>query len=162
MFNKSVVIARSRKATKQSFKRLLRPNGLAMIDALSLFCFQGLVFCIFLTGCAKLQHLPQLLTLKAMDEEGTGMAQEIERHDKKFEELIALYKANKLYDYPTKKSVRKHFGEPIQEKEVLQGDAIVDRWLYRRSVEKEGAEKLYLFFTKDGKLMSFDYVPASH
>lgn len=112
------------------------------------------------TGCAKIQHLPQLLTLKDLQDDGILLQKDIDAYNKKFQALIEAYKAGQLAQYPDQKSIRKNFGAPIQKKEVLLKDMVVDRWLYHRAVKYYGKEKIYLFFTKDGKLMSWEYVPG--
>ena len=111
------------------------------------------IFC----GCAKVQHLDQLLTLKAIANEQTAALKLVEQQDKKFEEMLALYHENRLEKYSTKEKIVKKFGPPITTREVTKDGAVLGMWLYRYSTQFFGSEKIYVYFDQSEKVVDVQY-----
>lgn len=119
----------------------------------------GVAVC--LSGCAKIQHLDQLLTLKAMGEEGERLDKYVKVQDEKFKILVSDFENNRLAKGLPKKSVIKKYGDPIYEKpEVYQGRE-GNALLYRNAINKHfDSAKMYLYFDTDGKLWDWQYFAA--
>ena len=104
-----------------------------------------LLFAIFVfSGCAKVKHLDQLLTLKGLADEQVVMNQYIEKQDQIFELMIEEAKAGTLDQYLNKKRILRTFGDPIFVKHVKKDDQELESWLYRYPMEFFDSEKIYL------------------
>ena len=113
---------------------------------------------ILLCGCAKVEHLDQLLTLKSLSDNQAQQTKLVESRDKKFGKLLEAIKSNRLSEYPDKKSVFNTFGEPIFIKKTVKDEKPIEKWLYRCAVKMTGSEKVYLYFDDAGKLVDSLYV----
>lgn len=113
---------------------------------------------ISLSGCAKLVHLQELLTLKAMSDNGEQQKQYVQAQDAKFELLLQKVKSNQLSGYPHKKSVWRSFGEPILIKDVDRNGQSQEQWLYRYATKFFDSPKVYLYFDLAGKLLDWQYL----
>lgn len=118
-----------------------------------------LVF-ILLCGCAKVQHMDQLLTLKAVSDEQAAMSKEVEAVNKKFDELVSIVKSGEISQYKTQRSVRKKFGDPILIDQQDKDGSALQVWLYRYATKFFGSDKVYLYFDTEGNLKNWDYVQA--
>ena len=118
-----------------------------------IFCFS-----IFLTGCSKLAHLDQLLTLKAMGDNKDQQAKFVKQQDENFEKILQAYRDNRLDQYPDAKSIQKAFGAPIYVGQEVKEGMSRTKWLYRYSVKMASSDKVYLYFSTDGKLLEWQYV----
>lgn len=110
------------------------------------------------SGCAKLAHLDQLLTLKAMGENKDQQAKFVKEQDQNFENILQAYRDNRLGQYPDTKSIQKAFGAPIAVSDEVKDGVSRISWLYRYSVQMLSSDKLYLYFSPDGKLLEWQYV----
>lgn len=124
-----------------------------------IFLFVGL---IYLTGCAKLQHLDQLLTLKDLSEEQDKLGRHIEQQDQKFELLVQAVKANQLERYPGKRHILKRFGEPVYSRPIERNGQALELWLYRYSTQFFDSEKVYLYFDSSDRLVDWEYEGGDH
>lgn len=113
---------------------------------------------MLLSGCAKIQHMDQLLTLKSLADEQTQLNKYTEGQDKKFELLLVEVKAGTLKRYPTKKQILRAFGDPVYARGVLKDGRALESALYRHSTNFFGAEKIYLYFDADGNLVQSEHV----
>lgn len=123
----------------------------------------ALTFLAFLSlaGCAKLQYVDELLTLKAVSDEQNQIAEEIEAADEKFKLLLFQIKANQLQQYPDTASFLKNFGKPILVKTVIEGEEKRQLWLYRYATRYFDSEKVYLYFDQHDQLTKWEYVPLA-
>lgn len=123
-----------------------------------------LILCVavFCGGCAKLEHLQELLTLKDMSDEQDRLDRYVKEQDKKFEELIAAVKSESIKNYSNNKIILKAFGEPIMREKITQNGQEMESWLYRYAKIYFGSEKVYLQFNPSGELVSWEYVPAQN
>jgi len=110
-----------------------------------------------LSGCAKIRHLPQLLTLKGLMEEQVGLDAYIEFRNQKFKEMVDLYIKNRLKDYPDKQSIVNDFGEPIAVNQYSYNDQEFEEWLYRPPVTFFKTDMIYLYFDEENNLSEIDY-----
>ena len=107
---------------------------------------------VLLTGCAKLQHLDQLLTLKGLSDEQTQMGQEIERQDARFERLAAAVEEGSISEYKDQKSVAGQFGPPIFTEKVQEDGRPIEVWVYRYAARFFDSPKVYLYWDQSGQL----------
>jgi len=107
----------------------------------------------FSAGCAKLQHLDQLLTLKAVSDEQAQMGKEIDRQDARFERLVAAVEEGSIGKYKDQKNVQHSFGDPIY---VTQADGL-DIWVYRYAARFFDSPKVYLYWDQAGQLVRWEY-----
>lgn len=110
------------------------------------------------TGCSKLAHLDQLLTLKAMGENKDQQEKFVKQQDQNFEKILQAYRDDRLGEFPDAKSIQKAFGAPIAVSEEMKDGVNRIKWLYRYSVKMLSSDKLYLYFSTDGKLLEWQYV----
>ena len=118
----------------------------------SLWCLSFL-----LTGCAKIEHLQELLTLKDLSDDRDQQDIYVKNHDESFERLLAAVKTNSLSQFPDKKSFLRDIGKPVLIKEVIGNGESLERWLYHRSTKSLGLPKIYLYFDQTGKLKYWQY-----
>lgn len=112
------------------------------------------------SGCAKLAHLPELLTLKSYSEEKDRQTVLVEKQNKQFEQLLTVVRRGQVEKISDKKTVWKNFGEPILETRVSVDRSSYQVWLYRYSTKLFGLDKVYLYFDSKGKLSIYDYSPG--
>ncbi|HBR14864.1 MAG TPA: hypothetical protein DD723_04880 [Candidatus Omnitrophica bacterium] len=116
---------------------------------------------VLFSGCAKLAHLDQLLTLKELSEEGDALQKHVEEHDKKFDLMLAEVKADTLKTYPDEKSFLAAFGEPVYKKTERKDGQDGEVWLYRQAKHTPDAEKVYVYFNASGNLREWRHVPSN-
>ena len=117
-------------------------------------------FFVLLTGCAKLVHMQELLTLKAMSDDGDRQKKFIEIQDQKFTQLVLKVKADQMQAYLTKDSILRNFGEPVLASPIEKDGQSLEQWMYRYTMKYFDSDKVYLFFDKKGKLLTWKYVPC--
>lgn len=118
--------------------------------------FVLLLFLFVLTGCAKVAHLDQLLTLKAYSDNTKIQEDFVEQQDARFKKLLATFEEGRLKEYPDRESIRKEFGEPVFKRKIEGGGDTSEQWLYRYAVRYFDSEKVYLVFDKEGMLTSWE------
>ena len=123
------------------------------MNRLCIILLSAMVF----SGCAKVQHLDQLLTLKGLADEQAKLGRYVEAQDQKFELMIEEVKAGTLDQYLNKRKILKVFGDPIYIKHVSKNDQELESWLYRYSTEFFDSEKIYLYFDSDDNLVESQY-----
>ena len=113
---------------------------------------------VVLSGCAKVKHLDQLLTLKDLADEQDKMGQYVENQDQRFELMLSEVQAGTLDQYLNKRKIVRTFGEPIHVKHVNKNDQKLESWLYRYSTQFFDSEKIYLYFDLDDNLVESEYI----
>jgi len=113
------------------------------------------------SGCAKLTHLQELLTLKGYSDESLAHEKHIKSQDAKFEKLIAAVKDGSISDFRQPRSFRVAFGDPVYVREISKDGIICQEWLYRYTVRYLDSDKVYLYFSQDGKFLKWEYVPQA-
>lgn len=126
-----------------------------------------LAFLVFLSfaavissGCAKLSHISELLVLKDYSDSADAQEKYLKSQDHKFDLMLAAVKDGSINQYKEPRDIRKAFGDPVYIREVEKDGVAVQEWLYRYSVKYFNSEKVYLYFSQDGKFLKWEYVPA--
>lgn len=112
---------------------------------------------LLLAGCAKLQHLDQLLTLKGLSDEQVQMGKEIDRQDARFERLVAAVEEGSIGKYKNQKSVSGQFGPPVYIEKNEEDGRSLEVWVYRYAAKFFDSPKVYLYWNQDGNLIRWDY-----
>lgn len=115
------------------------------------------VILFFLTGCAKLAHLEELLKLKDLSDDREQQDLYVKTHDENFERLLDVAKNNSLDQFPSKKRFLNAFGTPLFSEQVSLDGESVEKWVYRYATQAFGSPKVYVYFEKSGKLKSWKY-----
>lgn len=116
-----------------------------------------MVIMFFATGCAKLAHLDQLLTLKGLSDEQTQMGKEIDRQDTRFESLVNAVTEGSISQYKDQKSVTGQFGPPIFTEKVAEDGRPLEVWVYRYAAKFFDSPKVYLYWDRSGQLVRWEY-----
>ena len=112
-----------------------------------------------LAGCAKLAHLPELLTLKSLADNQGAQQKYAGEEDKRFAKLLEEIKAPDFKErFPDKESLREAFGEPIFSESVKKDNTTLEKWLYRYAAKLKDSEKVYLYFNESEKLVDFVHI----
>ncbi len=122
------------------------------------------VSCAFFAGCGfvkKMQHLPQLLTLKRHSEEQAEISQEVVEQNQRFDRLAASIKDGSFEKYTGAVDVRRDFGSPVFSRVVERDSRPVEEWLYRYATEFKDTDKVYLYFDFKGALLDSVYEQAN-
>ncbi len=124
--------------------------------------FISLLGVVFLSGCAKLAHLDDLLRLKSLSDNQAQQRKYVEEQNKKFEALLDIVKNNRIHEYPNKESFLKAFGGPIFAKKIQRDDKTLEQWLYRYAQKLSGSEKVYVYFDEAGNFVDFKHVKSEN
>ena len=108
---------------------------------------------LLLSGCSKVRHLDQLLTLKDLADEQTRLGHLVEEQDRNFDRMLEEAEAGTLDQYNTKAEFRKEFGVPVFTRIVQGEEEELEIWLYRYAIEYFGAAKVYLTFDPEDYLV---------
>jgi len=118
--------------------------------------------CLLLSGCAKVRHLDQLLTLKDLADEQTRLGKYVEEQDRNFELMLEEAKAGTLDQYSNKRKIQRAFGDPVYARNMKEGDQELESWLYRYATKYFDVEKIYLYFDLDGNLVKSKYIEGTN
>ena len=113
-----------------------------------------------LSGCGfmkKIQHLPQLLTLKRYSDGQEKIAQEAKSHNERFDLMIVAARFGELEHYTKISEVYKKFGKPVFVRTVNYKGRDLEQNLYR-SIKGTVASQDKIYFYVDGKGMIVDRV----
>jgi len=116
----------------------------------------------FSAGCMQakaLPHMNELMTLKAYSEERDDQSKWVEGRQKAFNLLLASVKDGSIKDYSGRDSILQAFGEPVVKETIEDPDGPVTRWLYRHPIQKYATDRVYLYFTSDGRLVKSEHIP---
>jgi len=102
--------------------------------------------------------MQELLTLKAMSDNGEEQCRFVTTQDARFETLIEKVKNNQFGEYSSRKSIYRAFGEPIFTKQVQRNGQPQEQWLYRYTTKFFDSPKVYLYFDSKGKVIDWQYV----
>ncbi len=122
------------------------------------------LLCSILLGCAKvgqLQHLDELLTLKAYSDEKDAQQKWVGEENKRFERLLAAVQNDSIQRYASRDAILKDFGSPVLTDIVEDKSQSLDRWLYRHPIQKFATDRVYLYFDSNDRLVKFEHVPSS-
>jgi hypothetical protein len=119
-----------------------------------LFVFIALI--TILGGCAFFNKAPQLLTLKRVSNSQKQMERCVEKKKNYLKKLIKDINTNRLKKGITYRRFIKLYGEPVLEKDSDKKN-IKKRLLYRHPTEYFNTDKVYLYFDRLDKLVSWKY-----
>lgn len=114
--------------------------------------------CFLLSGCSKVKHVDQLLTLKGLADEQARIGAYVQEQDQNFERMLAEVKAGTLDEYLNKKEIRHAFGDPVFTRQEMTEGKEFEVWLYRYATQYFGSKKVYLYFDADGELVRSEYI----
>lgn len=119
-----------------------------------------MVVCIF-TGCTQvkqLQNIDPLLALKGYSDEKEDQEKWIVQEVQKFENILAAVKNKSIAQYSTQESFRQQFGEPVLIEHIMDGNASIERWLYRHPIQKLATDRVHVFFDLNGHLLRYEHI----
>ena len=120
--------------------------------ALKLAVISFCSICIFLCGCANLSGIKTLMSLGASDK---LKEQASARETANFQKVKAYIEEAKINTGITKDEARRMFGEPV----IIVSEDDRTKWVYKQAESDWfGGEKIYLFFDKEERLISWDHV----
>jgi len=138
-------------------------NQVLYFYSLSRTSYVSIVCCLFLmfllSGCStakKIQHLPQLLTIKHYADSKAQIEKDVEKQDRLFDELIQEI-GNDPFRYETADQIEERFGSPIFKRQKESHGKMLVEWLYRYQKVFDG-DKVYMYFDEQGKLVNLEYV----
>ena len=111
------------------------------------------LLCCFSLGCAKLQHLDELMALQSFSDNQDAQKRYLEQEEKKFQNLLADIKQEKLYPGQSKFSIVSNYGKPILISLVKDDPVIKEELMYRHPGQLLGSEKVFLYFDHRHKLV---------
>ena len=120
-----------------------------------------LILLPLLSGCAKIEHLPQLLTLKSYADYGDAADKYVDQTNELFVKLKGDIAGEHLKVGTASADVLTTYGKPILKERISARDAAAaqEKWLYRHPTEFFKSDKVYLTFDSVGKLAKWDLVP---
>lgn len=129
----------------------------------NLFLFQIIfltVALLGLNGCSLLQHYEQLMALKRIGDSQREIELYLKAQEEGFYKLKQDLKTKKLKIGVPQEEILARYGEPVLSKEVKDKPQIQQVFLYRHPTNYFTSDKIYLYFDKNRKLVSFEYKPA--
>ncbi len=106
-----------------------------------------------LTGCAKLEHLDQLLIIKDYSASKDLQRKEVNTQNKNFEKLLAsLQEGNFSQRFSNKKKIKEEFGAPVISRGEERNGKEYEVWLYRYPTRYNDSPKVYFYFDQEGQL----------
>ncbi len=113
---------------------------------------------LFLTGCAKLNHLEELLTLQELSIEQDRQIKFVEGQNGNFDRLLKAMEDGSFSQYTEQRDFLNKFGPPVYSREVSKDSQVLVKWVYRYSNQSFDSEKVYLYFDREGKLVDWKHV----
>jgi len=121
-----------------------------------------LCLCAVAPGCSmvkKIQHLPQLLTLRHYSASQEVLAREVDRQDQLFDEMRGEIQSG-TFSYQTAREIRNRFGDPVFIRPAVYQDTDARQWLYRRVKDFNGP-RIYIYCDAAGRVMAFEELPGA-
>jgi len=113
------------------------------------------------SGCAKLAHIRELITLKNYSDEQASIDAYVQDQDEKFGFLVEEIKSGLVSSRTTEQSFRDAFGDPAIAREEVKEGVPYKVLVYRRVKDFFGGEKVYLYFDQQGVLRDLKYLPPN-
>jgi len=114
-----------------------------------------------LSGCAILQHLQEILTLKSFSQEKDEQDKIIKKRKENYEALKQAVLSGDMSRFKDTKGLTAAFGNPVLIKTIQKDGQAVDRWLYRQETIYKITEKVYVYVDTAGQLIGWEYVPQT-
>ena len=107
-------------------------------------------------GCQSLQKMDELLTLKDLAEDQEGIDQYVESQDALFKQMHEACGSAEFVQLQTKAEFGEKYGEPVYVEQGAGQTEWFSKWLYRKTVDYFGTERVVLYFDKDGNLVKYE------
>ena len=124
----------------------MKIKGLMLVVLLPVVC-----------GCAKLAHIEQLLTIKGLSDNRDVQAEFVTQQNENFDRLVQAVTAGEIQSGIKREVFLKKFGEPVFRRPVTIDGKEQEEWLYRYATKYSGAEKVYVYFGTEGKLLTWKH-----
>lgn len=120
----------------------------------------SILICL-LAGCAKFEHMDELLALKSYSDNQDAQKRYLEKEEQKFQRLLSDIKAEKLSSGRYKSSIISAYGKPILTSRIENDPEIKEELMYRHPAQLLGSEKAFLYFDQKQKLVKVTVTAAS-
>ncbi len=117
-----------------------------------------LILFVGFAGCAEVEHLDQLLTLKAASDNRDLQEKYVQERNKNLKALLEAIDNNNISENFDQKKILENFGEPIFIKQITENGQAYERWLYHDAAKFTATEKVYLYFDPAGKLARWEHI----
>lgn len=119
------------------------------------------LFILTISGCTVLRYYNELRTLKITGAGQKEIQDDLDQQTVFFYALKQDLKHDRLSMGMLKEEIVNSYGEPILIKEI-NGDSLAKyRFLYRHPTQYFSGDRIYLYFDGRGKLVRWEYLPAS-
>jgi hypothetical protein len=118
-----------------------------------------IVLSALLTGCAKIEHMDELLALQSFSDNQDAQKRYLAQEEQKFQNLLSDVKQQKLSPGISKLSIFSTYGKPILITEVKDDLVIKQELMYRHPAQLLGSEKVFLYFDAQSRLVKWQYLP---
>lgn len=115
---------------------------------------------VAISGCAAISHYQELMTLKRLGKNKEEIDRYVEDQKKRFAVLVLDIKNNVLLPGLSWEYIIQKYGEPVIVKDVTDKTAIKQVILYRHPTAYFTSDKVYFYFSKDKKLIQWQYQPG--
>jgi len=112
----------------------------------------SILICLF-AGCAKLEHMDELLALKSYSDNQDEQKRFLAREEEKFQKLLTDVKTGKLSEGRLKSSIIYSYGKPILTTPIANDPVIKEELMYRHPGQLFGSEKAFLYFDQKQKFI---------
>ncbi len=117
--------------------------------------------CVILCSGCSLRHVSEIRRVQAAGANSDEQKKYVRDVNANFEKLLAATRSGEISQYATQEDFLRTFGPPIFEKKAGINQDYALLWLYRYCEKMKGSEKVYLYFDTSGKLLQWEYIPAT-
>jgi hypothetical protein len=116
--------------------------------------------CIFICGCIRFPSLKQInLVIDYNGNQGL-IESKMKRQASQFKHVLADLKHYGLRKGFSKEQMLSRYGEPVLLYNGNENSEVKEIWLYRDPLKYSNTDRVYLNFSRDSKLISWEYKPA--
>lgn len=125
------------------------------------FKFAAIFFCsALISGCLHFPSANQIgLVINYRDNQSL-IEDKVKEQSRQFKHIFADVKRNFLRPGFSKKQMLNKYGDPVVSFSGADESDIRETWLYREPLKYSNVDRVYLYFGKDDKLLSWEYKPA--
>lgn len=117
--------------------------------------FLCVVLAAGLCGCSVLNHMDQLMIMGDYARDKNVQNKVVDNIKVNYDALVTAIHSGKIKNYPDQTSILTNFGEPIEKRVINVQGQDQDRWLYREAIPQKAKDKVYLYFDRQGKLITY-------
>ena len=123
-------------------------------------CLLLVVLALTAAGCAKLAHLQELLTLKALSEEKDAQEKFVNEEFARFERVAQAVDHGTISSFETGEKILKEFGRPMASQVITRDGQQFQQWLYRHPILAQAKTRVYLYLTPESRLVYWEHLPS--